>query len=161
MLIKKFSPLRWLKKCKTILPKHICCCRLFVCVQDGSKADTYHRNSLDEFLDERRLSVFHFRLPFRSGFSSSHLSSGEPMVTGDSDNTQSQNRLSWQINSKLLQIKSSLSLIKWVTSTIHLWNSYPDKRKSSFKMCNVITQLCSFKKELVIFSISLTLVCSH
>lgn len=47
--------------------------------------NTYHRNSLDEFLEERRLSIFHFLLPFLSGlgFSSSHLSSGEPMVTGD------------------------------------------------------------------------------
>ena len=47
--------------------------------------NTYHRNSLDEFLDERRLSNFHFLLPFLSGlgFNSSHLSSGEPMVTGD------------------------------------------------------------------------------
>lgn len=46
--------------------------------------NTYHRNSLDEFLDDRRLSNFHFLLPFLSGFgfSSSHLSNGEPMVTG-------------------------------------------------------------------------------
>lgn len=49
--------------------------------------NTYHRNSVDEFLDERRLSNIHFLLPFLSGlgFNSSHLSSGEPMVTGDSN----------------------------------------------------------------------------
>lgn len=63
---------------------------------------TYHRNSLDEFLEERRLSSFHFLLPFLSGlmFSSSHLSNGEPTVTGESNKifknkkvTKSQNRL--------------------------------------------------------------------
>ena len=50
---------------------------------------TYHRNSLDEFFDERRLSIFHFLLPFLSGFgfSSSHLSNGEPMLTIDMNNT--------------------------------------------------------------------------
>ena len=50
--------------------------------------NTYHRNSLDEFFEERRLSNFHFLLPFLSEleFSSSHLSSGEPMFTGDSNN---------------------------------------------------------------------------
>lgn len=65
--------------------------------------NTYHRNSLEEFFEERLLSIFHFLLPFLSGFSSSHLSNGEPMVTGDNDkisnnkinkNTSSQNRLS-------------------------------------------------------------------
>lgn len=51
------------------------------------QANTYHRNSLEEFLEERRLSSFHFLLPFLSGLmlSSSHLSNGEPIVTGGSN----------------------------------------------------------------------------
>lgn len=43
--------------------------------------NTYHRNSFEEFLDERRLSNFHFLFPL--GFSSSHLSSVDVMFTGD------------------------------------------------------------------------------
>lgn len=46
---------------------------------------THQRNSLEEFLEERRLSSFHFLLPFLSGlmFSSSHLSRVEQIVTDD------------------------------------------------------------------------------
>lgn len=48
---------------------------------------THHRNSLEEFLEERLLSSFHFLLPFLSvlRLSSSHLSRGEPMLTVDGD----------------------------------------------------------------------------
>lgn len=48
-------------------------------------ASTHQRNSLEEFLEERRLSSFHFLLPFFSGlmFNSSHLSRVEQMVTVD------------------------------------------------------------------------------
>lgn len=55
--------------------------------QSNTEVRTYHRNSLEEFLEERRLSSFHFLLAFLSGlgFNSSHLSS-EPIVTGDSNN---------------------------------------------------------------------------
>lgn len=49
------------------------CCYPIIAGQDN----TYHRNSLEEFFEERLLSIFHFRLPFLSGFSSSHLSKGE------------------------------------------------------------------------------------
>lgn len=51
----------------------------------SATANTYHRNSLEQFLDERRLSNFHFLLPFLSGlgFNSSHLSKGEAMLTED------------------------------------------------------------------------------
>lgn len=64
--------------------------------QSNIEVSTYHRNSLDEFLEERRLSSFHFLLPFLSGlgFNSSHLSS-EPIVTGDSNNiTKNQTNVS-------------------------------------------------------------------
>lgn len=46
---------------------------------------THQRNSSEEFLEERRLSSFHFLLPFFSGlmFNSSHLSRVEQMVTDD------------------------------------------------------------------------------
>lgn len=89
--------------------------------------DTYHRNSLDEFLEERRLSSFHFLLPFLSGlgFSSSHLSSGEPMVTGDINEIiknkiiiQSWNSLNWQ--------RRVIKLICWTSktpSTLIKWNT--------------------------------------
>lgn len=52
-------------------------------------ASTHQRNSLEEFLEERRLSSFHFLLPFFSGlmFNSSHLSRVEQMVTVDRVNT--------------------------------------------------------------------------
>jgi len=51
--------------------------------QNNTKSWTYHKSSLDEFFEERRLSNFHFLLPFLSGLglSSSHLSN-EPMVAG-------------------------------------------------------------------------------
>lgn len=53
-------------------------------------ASTHQRNSLEEFLEERRLSSFHFLLPFFSGlmFNSSHLSRVEQMVTVDRVNTK-------------------------------------------------------------------------
>lgn len=66
--------------------------------QSNIEVRTYHRNSLDEFLEERRLSSFHFLLPFLSGlgFNSSHLSS-EPIVTGDSNNiTKNQTSETWK-----------------------------------------------------------------
>lgn len=57
-------------------------------------ASTHQRNSLEEFLEERRLSSFHFLLPFFSGlmFNSSHLSRVEQMVTVDRVNTKQE----WQ-----------------------------------------------------------------
>lgn len=66
-----------------------------ICLSPGHHS-TYHRNSLEEFLEERRLSSFHFLLPFLSQlrFSSSHLSSGEPMLTGDTEKKK-------ELNSKL------------------------------------------------------------
>lgn len=56
---------------------------------------TYQRNSLDEFLEERRLSSFHFLLPFLSEFefNSSHLSNDEPMVTDDSSKAMNIKRI--------------------------------------------------------------------
>lgn len=59
-----------------------------ICAHDSA----YHRNSLEEFFDERRLSSFHFLFPFLSGlgFNSSHLSNGESMIAGHKDKIQLQ-----------------------------------------------------------------------
>lgn len=64
-------------------------------------ASTHQRNSLEEFLEERRLSSFHFLLPFFSGlmFNSSHLSRVEQMVTVERVNTNKSDKLETELPS--------------------------------------------------------------
>ena len=103
-------------------------------LNNACSENTYQRNSLDEFLDERRLSNFHFLLPFLSGlgFSSSHLSNVKPTGNGK----KLINRLNWQKRQVKL-ICFTIDQMNHFKSKIHLWNIiYPqDSLLSVMRMC--------------------------